>query len=210
MTWTISLKRFDQLDDSINRNYGGTGLGLAICRQFANLMHGDVWAESTFGEGSVFHFTAWVGKTFQKEDTRDSKTKPRFSPGINPDKTGGSVRILLAEDNSINRKLVKAMLDKEGYQVDTVINGKEAVETFTTAPEQFDLILMDIQMPVMDGKEATRIIREKGFNDIPIIALTANVMKGDREEFLSAGMNDYLSKPIKKALFSGMIKKWIN
>jgi CheY-like chemotaxis protein len=120
-----------------------------------------------------------------------------------------SVRILMAEDNELNRKFATFMLSKAGYRLEVVFNGKEAVDKFLSDPEGFDLILMDIQMPVMDGKEATRMIREKGFTQIPIIALTAASMKGDREKCLEAGMNDYISKPIKRDALYNMIKKWV-
>ena len=119
-----------------------------------------------------------------------------------------AVHILLAEDNLINRKLAENMLTKAGYQLTIVGNGEEAVSTFTADPEKFGLILMDIQMPGLDGKEATALIREKGFNDIPIIAVTAESMKGDKEKCIAAGMNDYISKPIKRETVLKMVKKW--
>ncbi len=120
-----------------------------------------------------------------------------------------SVRILMAEDNKLNRKLASFVLNKAGYQLEVVTNGKEAVETFLSDPEGFDLILMDIQMPEMNGKDAARMIREKGFTQIPIIALTAVSMKGDREKCLEAGMNDYIPKPIKRESLYQAIKKWV-
>jgi CheY-like chemotaxis protein len=135
-----------------------------------------------------------------------------------------SVRILMVEDNALNRKLARFLLCKAGYRVAMVSNGKEAVEKFLSNPEAFDLILMDIQMPVMDGYEATRKIREieknrkKGIHHssfpthysshIPIIAMTAASMKGDREKCFEAGMTDYISKPIKKEVLYSVIKKW--
>ncbi|WP_163338051.1 response regulator [Desulfopila sp. IMCC35008] len=121
-----------------------------------------------------------------------------------------SVRLLIAEDNLVNQKLVKAMLTKAGYKVTVVGNGKLAVETYSEKPDQFDTILMDVQMPEMDGLEATRLLREKGFNNIPIIAMTANAMKGDREICIEAGMNDYISKPIKRELVFQILEKWLN
>jgi signal transduction histidine kinase/ligand-binding sensor domain-containing protein/DNA-binding response OmpR family regulator len=120
-----------------------------------------------------------------------------------------SVRILMAEDNELNRKFAMFMLNKAGYRLEVVFNGKEAVDKFLSDPEGFDLILMDIQMPVMDGKKAAQMIREKGFTQIPIIAMTAASMKGDREKCLEAGMNDYISKPIKRDALYNMIKKWV-
>jgi CheY-like chemotaxis protein len=120
-----------------------------------------------------------------------------------------SVRILMAEDNELNRKLASFVLNKAGYQLEVVTNGKEAVEAFLSDPEGFDLILMDIQMPEMNGKDAARMIREKGFTQIPIIALTAVSMKGDREKCLEAGMNDHIPKPIKREALYQAIKKWV-
>jgi signal transduction histidine kinase/CheY-like chemotaxis protein len=120
-----------------------------------------------------------------------------------------SVRILLAEDNPVNQKLAKVMLAKAGYKVEVANNGKEAVEMYTSSPEDFDLIFMDIQMPEMDGIEATKAIREKGFDCIPIVAITAAAMKGDKEICLEAGMDDYITKPIKRQLVFEMLEKWI-
>ena len=333
------FEAFKQADGSTTRKYGGTGLGLSICRKIAQLMRGQVWAESTPGQGSIFHFTATMGKSERSrpktvhigtlEDSRillvdDNHTNndilykilhphkidltiltdetqtlatliaadknnapfdaaildlqlpvisgfdlarqirasttashqlPLLAYTSSTDKIAGlcreagfnafltkpirrsmllktlakiidtsqdgdapqedkklvtqysireeikhSSRILLAEDNLVNQKLATMMLTKAGYSVQVAANGLLAVETYTKNPEQFDLILMDIQMPEMDGLEATRRIRELGFTDVPIIAMTANAMKGDREECLEAGMNDYISKPIKREI----------
>ncbi|MCP4153867.1 MAG: response regulator, partial [bacterium] len=116
--------------------------------------------------------------------------------------------ILLVEDNPINRKLATLMLTKVGYRVEVVENGVQAIETFVAQPHKYDIILMDIQMPEMDGLEATRSIRERGYAGIPIIAMTAGAMKGDREKCLAAGMNDYIPKPIKRAEVLEMVMKW--
>ena len=118
------------------------------------------------------------------------------------------IRILLAEDNVVNQKLAMAMLSKAGYQVRVAKNGQEAVELFSQAPADFDLILMDVQMPIMDGLKATQEIRNRGFADIPIVAMTANAMKGDREVCLEAGMNDYISKPIKREIVFGVVEQF--
>ena len=120
-----------------------------------------------------------------------------------------SVCILLAEDNPVNQKLAKIMLSKAGYQVAVANNGKEAVERYMESPKDFDLIFMDIQMPEMDGLEATKAIREKGFDTIPIVAMTAHAMKGDREKCLEAGMDDYITKPIKRELVFEVLEKWV-
>jgi len=119
-----------------------------------------------------------------------------------------SIHILLAEDNPVNLKLAKRMLEKAGYRITVALDGKEAVRLFTNNPNRFDMILMDIQMPEIDGREATQIIRQQGFNDIPIIAMTAEAMKGDRERCLQAGMNDYIPKPIKRDVIYRMVKMW--
>jgi len=120
-----------------------------------------------------------------------------------------SVNILLAEDNPVNQKLAKLMLTRAGYKVDVANDGKDAIEQYTTAPERFDVILMDIEMPEMDGFEATRVIRQKGFATVPIIAMTAHAMKGDREKCLEAGMNDYITKPIKRELVFEILEKYL-
>ena len=128
-----------------------------------------------------------------------------------------SVRILLAEDNIINQKLAKMMLTKAGYHVEIANNGKEALEKYTASPEDFDLIFMDVQMPEMDGLEATKAIRKQStiinqqssIKRVPIVAMTANAMKGDREICLEAGMDDYVTKPIKRELVFEMIEKWV-
>jgi two-component system, sensor histidine kinase and response regulator len=121
-----------------------------------------------------------------------------------------SVRILLAEDNPVNQKLAMVMLSKAGYKVSVVANGRLAVEAVVAAPEDFDTILMDIQMPEMDGYEATRQIRRHGFTTIPIIAMTANAMKGDKELCLDAGMNDYITKPIKREVVFQILERWLS
>jgi two-component system sensor histidine kinase/response regulator len=347
---------FEQADTSTTRKYGGTGLGLSICKQIANLMGGDVWAESEIGEGSMFHFTGWLGKIDGKESKRvvpgtlsgkkvlivddnqtnlDLFTQVLRSAGMKtvalqypeqtltelqkaveegtpfdifltdiqmPEISGydlgeqvrsaqqpfsnvplialsssmerdtkrcekigfdgflskpvhrdklyrmmerilaerkqeqdgnkqkimtqytlredmkHSVSILLAEDNPVNQKLATVMLTKAGYRVDVANDGDEAVKKYTASPEDFDLILMDVQMPLMDGIEATHAIRnwenkrngtgtaseaepqvqKTGANKVPIIAVTAAAMKGDKERCFEAGMDDYISKPIRR------------
>jgi two-component system, sensor histidine kinase and response regulator len=340
---------FQQADNSTTRKYGGTGLGLSICKQISNLMDGDAWAESTLGEGSTFHFTAWLQKS---EDRTAQRVKPAALAGlraivVDDNKTnlqilkeqlesagmsvialgegpealkiisdrqtqdapikigiidldipemdgfeiakrirGGdgamaklplvalsasmdrdakrceavgfngfmskparrekllqmiarilgeqaaetqeppceekihtqysvredlkqSVCILLAEDNPVNQKLASLMLTKAGYQVEVAANGKIAFDKFTADPEAFDLIFMDVQMPEMDGKSATQAIRSAGHQEIPIVAMTAQAMKGDREKCLAAGMSDYITKPIKREVVFAVLEKWV-
>ncbi len=340
---------FHQADGSMTRKYGGTGLGLSICRQIAQLMGGDVWAESELHVGSTFHFTAWfnkaeasdlvsftteslagkqvlavddnqaqlnmlnrtlssvgvkvtdlqngyeviptlkralqsgnpyhalivdlqmpnmsgysVARQVRKSDDsmadlplialsylaeRDSEkcrdagfdgfiakpvrrqklfslltnllgprsdktsARPRKSdttpmPGFEiPPGKAKKLKIMVAEDNPVNQKLAKIMLSKAGFAVDIVNTGKEAVEKYLKEPANYDLIFMDIQMPDMDGFEATAVLREKGHSDVPIIAMTAHAMKGYREKCVEAGMNDYLTKPIKQRQVFEMIQK---
>ncbi len=336
---------FKQADGSTTRKYGGTGLGLAISRKIASLMDGKVWAESTVGKGTTFHFTAWLTKTTEKDLKRlrygdlhghkilivdDNNTSAQVLTEIlhrqglsvetvsvphkaveiinqanelgqpfklaildilMPGMTGfelaekiraaghhnkslpllayttstekmaakckqsgfdgflskpsrkhiilktiarllgeanverqrtnlitqytikeefkQSIQLLLAEDNPVNQKLAKVILTKAGYNVTVVNTGREAVETITDTPTAFDAILMDIQMPEMDGLTATRVLREKGFTSLPIIAMTANAMKGDRELCLEAGMTDYISKPIKRDIVYSVLEKWL-
>lgn len=130
------------------------------------------------------------------------------SPLMEPEQKKHAIRVLLAEDNPINQKLAYYLLSKAGYAVEIAANGKEAVALYTSDPENFDMIFMDIQMPEMDGKTAAKRIRAKGFTSVPIIAMTAQAMKGDREKCLEAGMNDYISKPIKREAVFEMVRKW--
>ena len=145
-----------------------------------------------------------------KEESTTSGKKPLVTQYSVREEIKQSIRILLAEDNLVNQKLATMMLTKAGYLVTVAANGKKAVELFTNAPNDFDTILMDIQMPEMDGYEATRNIRAQGFADIPIIAMTANAMKGDRELCLEAGMSDYITKPIKRDIVFQVLEKWLN
>jgi signal transduction histidine kinase/CheY-like chemotaxis protein len=183
---------FRQADGSMTRKYGGTGLGLAICSRLAAMMGGRLWVESQPGLGSAFHFT--VALTPADASKIPSALQPAageahaLPPGL---------RILLAEDNLINRKIAIRMLESMGCHVTEAANGAEAVRL--AGEDGFDLILMDVQMPEMDGFEATRRIRETETSSgarTPIVAMTAHAMKGDRERCLDAGMDGYVSKPI--------------
>jgi CheY-like chemotaxis protein len=150
-------------------------------------------------EGPGVRAAAPAGEEYAKIPVSDAAEKRPESPPI---------RILLAEDNPVNQKLARLMLAKAGCEVDVASNGREAFEKFTATPERFRLIFMDIQMPVMDGIEATKMIRARGFSTIPVIAMTARAMKGDRELCLEAGMTDYITKPIRRETVLAAIEKY--
>jgi signal transduction histidine kinase len=205
---TQLFQPFQQLDSSTTRPYAGTGLGLSIVRSLARLMGGDVGVESAEGAGSRFWF----------------RVRCEVAPDPVPDAAGAAggagaplppparSRILLVEDNPTNRKVIEALLAKRGYQVRSVENGLQAIESVTRG-EAADLVLMDCQMPVMSGFEATERIRawerEHGAARLPIVALTAGAFEGDREHCLKAGMDDFVTKPVDFVLLPSVITKWL-
>ena len=182
------FESFAQLKSSAHIRYGGTGLGLTISRQLVELMGGSIWAESEVGKGSTFFF---IECRMAREDASESETaRPTQA------REARRLKVLLAEDNKVNQLLAMELLRRRGHTVVLAENGFQALDRL--AQESFDLVLMDVLMPEMDGDEATRRIRagEAGDPRVPIVALTAYALKGDREKLLAAGMNDYLSKPI--------------
>lgn len=191
------FKAFSQLDASTTRKYGGTGLGLSICRELVSLMGGEIGVESVEGKGSTFWFKVPLPRS-TKESVNTSHREVRTSEPL---------KILVAEDNSVNQMIFKVMLEKMGHMVHLVTNGREALDALSVG--HYNLVLMDCQMPEMDGYEATRQIRSSGASwaDTYVIAITANAMSGDRAQCLAAGMNDYIPKPIKKEQLSEVLSK---
>jgi PAS domain S-box-containing protein len=209
---------FTQADASTTRKYGGTGLGLAISKRLVEMMGGEIGVESREGEGSTFWFTV----TFEKQlgvppnsEMEQSMVHRSAAVPVRYTNHGGSVegapkvaqaRILVAEDNVTNRAVARAQLERLGFKADLVTNGYEVLEALQRG--KYDLIMMDCEMPLMDGYEATHIIRGSLDRQIPIVALTANAMSGDRERCIREGMDDFLAKPVDLDKLAKMLGKW--
>jgi signal transduction histidine kinase/ActR/RegA family two-component response regulator len=197
---------FSQAAEHISRQFGGTGLGLTICKRLAELMGGGISVTSRLGQGSCFQFTIKVLGAECAEQSREG-AKPSRDQGCPQGRA--DFRLLLVDDNVINQKVALLMLRKLGYRADVVRNGREALRAVSEC--EYDLILMDCIMPELDGLETTRILRSKGSyaSTVPVIAMTANAFIEDREACLAAGMNDYLSKPVREAELSRKLEHWL-
>jgi len=195
---------FSQADSSITRKYGGTGLGLSICKQLAELMNSEIHITSIEGKGSVFSFDLIL--SIAPEKLMDTNSMIKHTDTTSPHYK--LQRVLLVEDNEINREVAIELLTSMNLEVIIASNGQEGLELAKN--KHFDLILMDIQMPVMDGITATQLIRaEKSLQSIPIIAMTANALTSDYEKSIAAGMNDHLSKPIEMEKLITTLNRWL-
>jgi CheY-like chemotaxis protein/anti-sigma regulatory factor (Ser/Thr protein kinase) len=218
------FRRFTQADSSTTRRYGGTGLGLAISKTLVELMGGTIGAQSDPGTGSMFWITLPLIAARQTQADAKAAEPPAAvpmlvdavaEPAAAPSALGaaqlGAARLLLVEDNFVNQRVAVYMLSKLGAQVDVAKHGREAIDML--AKSGYDLVLMDCQMPEMDGFEATRIIRDRSSavldHEIPVIAMTANAFPEDRARALACGMNDFLAKPVDRPVLASMLDKWL-
>ncbi|TRZ98545.1 MAG: PAS domain S-box protein, partial [Rhodocyclaceae bacterium] len=200
------FKPFSQADATVSRKFGGTGLGLTISRRLAEMMDGDITVTSVEGSGTTFKLRIWLGLGDAAGLQASEPAVGQALPSRYQD-----VRILVADDQSLNREIVEALLAEVGIVPRMVENGQQVLDILTeSGPDGFDLVLMDIQMPIMDGLTATRALRSRpGFDSLPIIAMTAHTMAHERETNSAAGMNDHIGKPFDNAVFYRTLAQWI-
>ncbi|MBI2383443.1 MAG: transporter substrate-binding domain-containing protein [Gammaproteobacteria bacterium] len=198
------FQTFSQADSSTTRRYGGTGLGLSICKQLVALMGGEIGVDSETGRGSTFHFTVPFAPAEEASEEAPRQPLPKGRQYANL----RGARVLVVDDNLTNRQITRELLEAQGVIVTIADDGREAVESVRR--QAFDVVLMDVQMPVMDGLEATKAIRALAHTErLPIIAMTASVLRGDRERCYEAGMDDYVAKPIMVEHLLGTLARWI-
>ncbi|WP_227514221.1 GAF domain-containing hybrid sensor histidine kinase/response regulator [Psychrobacter urativorans] len=198
---------YNQADKSTHRLYGGTGLGLSVCKSLVGLMGGRIWADSVVDEGTSFQVLLPL-PTLDKSQYEGWQYSERIEPEESSQHTG---HVLLVEDDTVNAIIAKKALSSSGHMVTHVTDGQQALDEFAANPKQYDVILMDHHMPIMDGMQATIRLHELyDANDLPpIIALTANAMDGEREKYLQAGMQDYCTKPFKKEQLNSLVQYWL-
>ena len=234
---TRLFKPFSQADSSTQRSYGGSGLGLSICKALVNVLNGRIWLESQLGKGTIVYFTLTFPKaassSTSNSDPEATSREPDLMATWSSDESQAGhqatasffdlsqiprdeLRICIAEDNPINQKIAVSFVTKLGFKCEAYSDGLQAVEALRGASHEgkpFHLILMDVQMPVLDGYDATRLIRQDEdllVRGVVVVAMTASAIRGDREKCLQAGMNNYLAKPVRAAVLKSMLEEYLS